>query len=100
MTVSAHVLGLCRGVPFVAATFARRPGCGDVAQDSGEPRDCRRVFNPFRESVFDSRAPRIVRTGLPDGFQFLVAQGGLLCPAAREGLDGTIGGTITHNDSA
>jgi hypothetical protein len=41
--------------------------------------DCCRVFDPFRESVLDSGAPRIVRAGLPDGFPFLVAQDRLPC---------------------
>jgi hypothetical protein len=70
---------LCRRVPFIAAAFARSPWCGNVAQDRGEPGDCCRVFDPFRESVLDEGAPRIVLAGLPDRFPFLVAQDRLPC---------------------
>ena len=73
---------LCSRIPLIAA-IARLPGRGNVAQDRREPRDCGRVFDPFRESVLDWGARRIVWAGLPDGASLLVARdrsrvGGLL----------------------
>ena len=43
-----------------------------------------------------STRERRASSALTDGFPLLVAHGGLLCRAAREGRDATIGGTITH----
>jgi hypothetical protein len=44
---------LWSGMPFIAAAFAWRPGCGNVAQDCSEPGDRCRVFDPLGESVLD-----------------------------------------------